>query len=849
MNQQKQVLIKKIINLKKNIINKKRSRLHRDFDVETYKKLNLDISDFTNEEAIKHYINHGSIEGRKYKIELPNDFDVETYKKINLDVSDFTNEEAIKHYTNHGFFEERKYKIELPYDFDVETYKKINHDISDFTNEEAIKHYIQYGFFEMRSYNNETPDNNINLSDLPYDFDSDIYIEINNLTNYTHEEAKKHYLINGKEEGMKYKILNIESIVFNKDVYNKFKIEKIISLLENCDNETTNVYENKPIIRYNNKLDKYVNDLNNYNSIILIIDFPEHYLGGTNSFLNSIISKYKNNQDFLIVRNNNENFELTFNDDFRLNANLNENELIDFLKINRSKFIKIFVNHIIGYSKSFINFLFRMNKEITAITHDYSLIKGTENSQPYYHELCNNNDQSIINLFDKIITQNEMNIVNIENKLVENKNIIISELPDFKKRKDLVNTNNESTVVGIIGYINHLKGYKILDKINTFIKQNNLNIKIIIFGDSINKNIPSKEYRTINEFNDLLIKYKPNVLLEASIWPETYSYSLTLSMLTGLPILCFDKNFPSVIKNRLENYENKYYFEHVDNNLFELIEKTKQNYFFTVKPIKYYNSFWDNYFITNEKKSNTFLTDNKNIVLITSKIIVSQNPLIYVDKRSSYTPKERLDQTLETIKSIRKYIPDSYIILIDNSNLDNTVFVQLKSLVDKFINITFDETLNYNTDNSPYKGYGEVMQQITVYNEFLKFIDLSKINNFFKISGRYLVNENFDYDIYNNDKNIFKKNEKVTNRNYYYTSFYKLDKNFLHEYFMNLYKIMIEKDDPIEDLKQQKQFNCNHDIEVIIPEKIIEKITLTKYLGITQLLANKEFAKVEEFNI
>ena len=46
---------------------------------------------------------------------------------------------------------------------------------------------------------------------------------------------------------------------------------------------------------------------------------------------------------------------------------------------------------------------------------------------------------------------------------------------------------------------------------------------------------------------------------------------------------------------------------------------------------------------------------NKNLVLITSKIIVSNAKWTYTSIRSTYTPEERAFQTFETIKSIRKY--------------------------------------------------------------------------------------------------------------------------------------------------------------------------------------------------
>jgi hypothetical protein len=831
-------LIKKYLRSKKDNNKKKSVFLPNDFDVEVYKKINKDLSHFTNEEAKYHFINHGFYEQRLYKIELPNGFDVEVYKKINKDLSHFTDEEAKYHFINHGFYEQRLYKIEIPNDFDVEVYKKINEDLSHFTNEEAMVHYINYGFYERRRYKIE----------LPRGFDVEVYKKINeDLSHFTNEEAMVHYINYGFYERRSYSHNKQE----NNDYYN-CNINNLDNIKRfKLDDENTYNFDNISIFR-NDKIDKNIGDLVDYKSFILVIDFPESYVGGTNSFLNSIILKYKDKQDFLILRKKNENFVFTINDEIKLINNFNESQVINFLKFNITKIVKIFINHIMDYSEKFLFFLFRMNKEVSTITHDYSLIKGSRNSQPYYDQLCSSeDDNNLINLFDKIITQNEVNVLNIKNKLVENKdNIIISELPDFKKKQEIITSKNKEIIIGVIGSVTEEKGYKIIEDINKYIKNNELNMKVIIIGSCTDKNILHEEYTTINEFNNLLIKYKPNVLIETTIWPETYSYSLTLCMLTGLPIICFDKKFPSVIKNRLENYDKKHYVDQVDKNLFDLINKVKQIYFFTVKTVKYFNSFWDDYFITNEEKTDDkFLTNNKNLVLITSKIIVSESPLIYIDKRSSYTREERFQQTIETIKSIRQYIPNSYIVIVDNSELNTREIVQLKNIVDKFINITFDELLNNYTDNSPYKGYGELMQQVTFYNEFLKFVDTTKINYFFKISGRYLINEEFDFKIYDNDGNIFKKNEQITNRNYYYTSFYKIDKNYLHKYFNNLYKIIIDSEH--DEWKKRQELQCNKcfDLEVLIPETMINDITLVPTLGITQILANKRVAEYHESKI
>jgi hypothetical protein len=303
-------------------------------------------------------------------------------------------------------------------------------------------------------------------------------------------------------------------------------------------------------------------------------------------------------------------------------------------------------------------------------------------------------------------------------------------------------------------------------------------------------------------------------------------------MLTQLPILYLKKNDLSVVEERLKTYNKAFSFSTLS-ELSNLLSSKKQDYFYTIEPIIYFNDFWDSYFLENTTTDKKLLeiTDNyinKNIVLVTSKIIVSENPFSYVLTRSIYSKEQRFIQTINSIESIRKYIPDSYIVLVDNSEFNKVDYEILTSLTDYFINITDDNTLNYYTNEYPIKLFADLIQQLFFYENYIKKININNVIHFFKISGRYFINESFNYNYYNNELNIFKKNKEVTDKDYYYTSFYKLNKNILFEYFEHLVKILEEKDNYNE--------NTINDIEVVVPNKIQDK-TLIENLGITQIFA------------
>jgi len=611
----------------------------------------------------------------------------------------------------------------------------------------------------------------------------------------------------------------------------------------NNNTEQTFIYETE-LINTNLPMVK-ISSLDNLDKIFLIVDFP-NLGGGTSFFLKAIISKYQNCNNFLIARNFDDKISFNINEKYELEKKYNNDEAVEFLNSIQNKITKVFVNHKNGHKQEFIKSLFTLNKEVFTISHDF--INFFKNYQISYKQIIN---EKIIELSDnnpnsynKIITQNIINAKIIAPFIDENEKIIVSELPDFLELNAKIEFDNkELTVIGLIGMISLVKGENILKKIIDYYN-NSQSVKIIIFGkcniENFNNNF---EYKSIEELNNLLILHKPNVLLELSVWPETYSYTLSLVMITQLPVLYFEKPFESVIENRLQKYNNAHSFNSID-NLNELIVKVKQNYLFTIEPKIFFNSFWDEYFGTSNLNANEYIPndyilnnynnmnlkseiENKNIVLITSKIYVSQNAFSYCNNRSIYTPEERFEQTMLTIESIKKYIPDCYIILFDNSKFINKYFdYKINSNVDLFLNIVNNERLNYYTDICEFKAFSELSQLTELYKLIFQNIDFSNIKNLFKITGRYTINEKFDYSQYDNVFNIIKKNEFVTDRDYWYTSFYKVNKSYIHDFFSKLQVA-------INDYQKYKGF----DIEVIFSEIFKNDFKLINNLGIKENIA------------
>lgn len=140
-----------------------------------------------------------------------------------------------------------------------------------------------------------------------------------------------------------------------------------------------------------------------------------------------------------------------------------------------------------------------------------------------------------------------------------------------------------------------------------------------------------------------------------------------------------------------------------------------------------------------------------NLVIITSCLNPIKKCLSYTNIRSIYTVEERYLQTINTIKSIKKYIPQSYIVLLECSKDIGVYEMKIKDNVNEYHNYCNNKKV-VDAVNSIYKNYGEVMTLIEFFNNF-KNID--KINDLYKITGRYWLNEKFNLNTYINTKNIF----------------------------------------------------------------------------------------------
>ena len=122
------------------------------------------------------------------------------------------------------------------------------------------------------------------------------------------------------------------------------------------------------------------------------------------------------------------------------------------------------------------------------------------------------------------------------------------ELNSIKKveRYKIQLKGNKKIKVAVIGSIGIIKGYNCLLRAAILTRKKKLPIEFTLMGFSVNdKRLLKNNVLVTGKYNDddaqkFLKLLKPDVIWLPSIWPETYSYTLSIVFRSGMPVIAFD---------------------------------------------------------------------------------------------------------------------------------------------------------------------------------------------------------------------------------------------------------------------------------------------------------------------
>jgi hypothetical protein len=198
--------------------------------------------------------------------------------------------------------------------------------------------------------------------------------------------------------------------------------------------------------------------------------------------------------------------------------------------------------------------------------------------------------------------------------------------------------------------------------------------------------------------------------------------------------------------------------------------------------------------------------------------------------------EERIEQTRETIKSIRTYTPDSSIVLLDAGDKSVDIDFDVK-LIDYTIHpeIQFHlrEYLSNNKDLEP-DIIIKSMLEIIMFENYLKTYSINSYERVFKLSGRYRLNLKFNCIKHLEEKNkvlILPPHKSLHLYNYqvsssmfqYMTRCWSFDSNLLEKIIETYGKM---KNDIIVASRTKKQGDIEHLLYKHLDKKLVEHIDI-----------------------
>lgn len=232
-----------------------------------------------------------------------------------------------------------------------------------------------------------------------------------------------------------------------------------------------------------------------------------------------------------------------------------------------------------------------------------------------------------------------------------------------------------------------------------------------------------------------------------------------------------------------------------------------------------------------------------NYVIITSAINTTHG---------SFDPDTRLVQTLNTIQSVYETIPNVKIAIVESSGqpVEKNIIDKLHKITNCIIDMSNDKTLSYIHDNTENWDIVKNLCELLAFNSSLKMLkennQFDDVDRIFKLSGRYVVNEDFKPEVYEEypDKIIVPQRvktqfpKKIGIRYQYMSRLWSWPTSLLPE---------IEKfyQDAIDFYRERYEDNLYIDIEhlmfKLLPKKHVHEIPLVGVHG--RLAQNKEFVR------
>ena len=258
-------------------------------------------------------------------------------------------------------------------------------------------------------------------------------------------------------------------------------------------------------------------------------------------------------------------------------------EILKFTNIST-----VHIHHFIGFSPQIFDFIEGLNVRKIITIHDYFWLNGNatlSNSKSAYQERYNENLKdaewhnrdkgydykkihNFINKADLVIFPS-FDTSTRYLSLIKIKNFIISNHLEINRKinkRPLKFAKKKKYSIGVLGGVSIEKGADLLEKLAVFASKSKLKFTYSIIGHSyrkLNKITNSGPYESEN-LPELIRQSGVDIILFPAQWPETYSYTLSYALDSGLPIIAPNLgSFPE----RLSGRRNTLIFDYRSNHI------------------------------------------------------------------------------------------------------------------------------------------------------------------------------------------------------------------------------------------------------------------------------------------
>lgn len=365
-------------------------------------------------------------------------------------------------------------------------------------------------------------------------------------------------------------------------------LKKLSEMHNECYNNTDNYCKNYPTKYIQDNIKYYINNKYRKNILLLVHDFRDEkseVLGGTTLHIYDLINNLRKEMNFHVmypdmncikIKSFFENSTATINLG-RINTynkiNLYNSDYKNSLEI-AFKLINvdiIHIHHLLNQYLDIFNIAKEKNIPICVTLHDFYTLCPTIQLLDYQKKCCINNENKDCNTCLKNLIGTEGNIIDnwkkefydmlkMANKIItpsnNTKKIVLSEFPELNidaiehgvEKTEVLNKENvnENFDIAFIGGINEQKGVNILKELVEF-NIADKDLKIHLFGKTSIEEMNSSNNNYIyhgaynrNDITNLLNNNNIKLICLFSIWPETYSYTLTEAVNAEIPVLTLD---------------------------------------------------------------------------------------------------------------------------------------------------------------------------------------------------------------------------------------------------------------------------------------------------------------------